>query len=389
MFIDEKGRKFRNLPEQVAKNKRDIEDFQGKIEELETKKQDKVEVNPVGEEGTFALQRIKIDGIVYFIQGGGGESDALYDAKYFQGGRFEFYKYNSPVPISLDISKDFYNRREIDALLQSYTLYSDFAQLQSDFDNVKETVTHNVDRLDAIENRLTPIESDVTNLRTDVNLHDSKINGLQTDVTDLKNNVANVQPVIITTVQQTTVDGYIVPDLTVEQVTNLYNALVAGRKATVDFTTSGVHQQLDFVNATNLTGLSVRCVYQDVMVLTYTISGDSVSITYKEIGGSGDKYYRHRIDITGTAKLGSTLYDLHIVTEEINKSPNNISDIQDLRSGFILCNGLLSFSGSYYTVVLVDNNVDLTLHIYFMDGTIQKGASSQNLTLNDTVTEIN
>lgn len=78
------------------------------------------------------------------------------------------------------------------------------------------------------------------------------------------------------------VNGYQVPDLTPEQVTAAYNAVVAGRSVTITDATGDYH--LGVTQADVLNGdLAISLIYLNAMLLTYEISGSTVDIQFKNL----------------------------------------------------------------------------------------------------------
>lgn len=80
----------------------------------------------------------------------------------------------------------------------------------------------------------------------------------------------------------TTAGTYQVPALTVEQVEQAYNAVVTGRGCIIvdhDETMHAYVNQADQLNDE----LSIGILFYSSLVLTYTISGDAVVITYVEL----------------------------------------------------------------------------------------------------------
>ena len=81
-----------------------------------------------------------------------------------------------------------------------------------------------------------------------------------------------------------TVGGFAVPKLTVEQVTTIYNAVVAGKGAIVTDENEYAHfvvNQADVISDE----LTISFLYYNSLLLTYSIENDSVVITYVEVGG--------------------------------------------------------------------------------------------------------
>lgn len=87
---------------------------------------------------------------------------------------------------------------------------------------------------------------------------------------------------MIESAENTTVGSYQVPALTVEQVTQAYNAVVAGRGCIIvdhDETMHAYVNQADQLNDE----LSIGILFYSSLILTYTISSDAVVITYVEL----------------------------------------------------------------------------------------------------------
>lgn len=80
----------------------------------------------------------------------------------------------------------------------------------------------------------------------------------------------------------TTAGTYQVPALTAEQVQQAYNAVVTGRGCIIvdhDETMHAYVNQADQLNDE----LSIGILFYSSLVLTYTLSGDAVTITYVEL----------------------------------------------------------------------------------------------------------
>lgn len=78
------------------------------------------------------------------------------------------------------------------------------------------------------------------------------------------------------------VNNYDVPQLTAEQVTQAYNAIVAGRNITITDATGNYHlgvTQADLLNG----DIAISLIFLNVMLLTYEISGSSVEIQFKNL----------------------------------------------------------------------------------------------------------
>lgn len=80
----------------------------------------------------------------------------------------------------------------------------------------------------------------------------------------------------------TTAGGYQVPSLTVEQVTEAYNAVVGGRGCIIVDVDEQMHAYVN--QADNLNNeLSIGILFYSSLILTYTISSNAVVITYVEL----------------------------------------------------------------------------------------------------------
>lgn len=76
--------------------------------------------------------------------------------------------------------------------------------------------------------------------------------------------------------------GYQVPQLTAEQVTSAYNAVVSGRGATIvdkDGVGHFVVNQADSLNDE----VSIEIVFYNYMLLTYTLEGNNVTLSTKTL----------------------------------------------------------------------------------------------------------
>lgn len=80
----------------------------------------------------------------------------------------------------------------------------------------------------------------------------------------------------------TTVGGYSVPSLTVEQVQQAYNAVVTGRGCIIIDKDELMHAYVNQADQLN-DELSIAILYYSSLILTYTISNDSVVITSVEL----------------------------------------------------------------------------------------------------------
>lgn len=80
----------------------------------------------------------------------------------------------------------------------------------------------------------------------------------------------------------TTIGGYQVPALTVEQVTLAYNAVVTGRGCIIIDHDETMHAYVNQADRLN-NELSIGILFYSYMLLTYTISNGAVVITHTEI----------------------------------------------------------------------------------------------------------
>lgn len=91
-----------------------------------------------------------------------------------------------------------------------------------------------------------------------------------------------VAALMVQSANNTTVGGYQVPELTAEQVTQAYNAVVTGRGCIIVDHDETMHAYVNQADALN-DELSIGILFYSYMLLTYTVSGDSVIITNTEI----------------------------------------------------------------------------------------------------------
>lgn len=91
----------------------------------------------------------------------------------------------------------------------------------------------------------------------------------------------------------TTVEGYSVPNPTDEEVTAIYNAVVAGNSVQIVDVNDVYYQvlQADSVDG----AINVELLYFGELSLLYTLENDTVTVTGKKIGGGAE------IDDTSTA----------------------------------------------------------------------------------------
>lgn len=91
-----------------------------------------------------------------------------------------------------------------------------------------------------------------------------------------------VAALMVQSANNTTVGGFQVPELTGEQVQQAYNAVVAGRGCIIVDHDETMHAYVNQADALN-GELSIGILFYSSMLLTYTLSGDSVTITHTEI----------------------------------------------------------------------------------------------------------
>lgn len=104
-----------------------------------------------------------------------------------------------------------------------------------------------------------------------------------------------------------------VPALTVEQVTTIYNAIVAGKKVYVR-DNSGNIEILFTERERNITDdiLTVGCTYMGKLTLSYSIVGETVQVSYKEIGQGGGS-------VSEWGDIGGNIENQTDLMEELNK----------------------------------------------------------------------
>lgn len=91
-----------------------------------------------------------------------------------------------------------------------------------------------------------------------------------------------VAALMVQSANNTTAGGYQVPELTAEQVTQAYNAVVTGRGCIIIDHDETMHAYVNQADALN-DELSIGILFYSSMLLTYTLSGDSVTITHTEL----------------------------------------------------------------------------------------------------------
>lgn len=91
-----------------------------------------------------------------------------------------------------------------------------------------------------------------------------------------------VAALMVQSANDTTVGGYQVPELTAEQVQEAYNAVVSGRGCIIVDHDEKMHAYVNQADALN-DELSIGILFYSSMLLTYTLSGETVTITHTEI----------------------------------------------------------------------------------------------------------
>lgn len=89
-------------------------------------------------------------------------------------------------------------------------------------------------------------------------------------------------PLMVQSESNTTISGFSVPSLTAEQVEQAYNAVVTGRGCIIVDKDELMHAYANQADQLN-DELSIGILYYSSLVLTYTLSGDSVTITAVEL----------------------------------------------------------------------------------------------------------
>lgn len=350
----------------------------------------------------------------------------------------------------VDLS-NYYNKGEVDSKLSLKANLSEVNNLtarvsdnEQDIANLETTtaglassisaeVTARTNADTALGNRLTTAEGDIDNVETRVgtaetNIDDlgEEIGNLNDDVADLQEatetletDVAAIKPVIKTITAHETINTYEVPTLSVEDVTNIYNAVVAGRTTLVHFDPDSLGITSDFLveEGSNITDIGIKFLFQDSMILTYTIAEDPedptqevINITYKEIGGSGEQPHLYSHIITFTHE--SINYSFIINTPDntaYNKSTlkTYLRKIAGTYSGYItlpLSSFTLAGTGATKTHLTANIYIgsysstrDIKLQIngiYVTSGTpdiraiLNSDIDDSSITLNDTFTQI-
>lgn len=81
------------------------------------------------------------------------------------------------------------------------------------------------------------------------------------------------------------VNSYDVPKLTAEDVTRAYNAIVSGRGCLILDKDEICHYAIVQADSINNV-LNINILYHNIMLLSYTLEGEDVTIRYKEIDGN-------------------------------------------------------------------------------------------------------
>lgn len=118
----------------------------------------------------------------------------------------------------------------------------------------------------------------------------------QARLEDIEDTLYPIIPVIKTITAHQTVNTYEVPTLTAQDIIDLYNSVVAGKTTIIHFNPSELNITTDFTvtQANNVEGISIRFIYNDKMILLYTLDldGETIIITDKKL-----ELYSHSIHI--------------------------------------------------------------------------------------------
>lgn len=153
--------------------------------------------------------------------------------------------------------------------------------------------------------------------------------------------------VVIVVEENQTVNGYQVPKMTADDVIRAYNAVVAAVPCTLTDAQENQHfavNQADTVSS----DICVNVLYYDKMLLTYVLSGDTVTTEYTEIGGGGINYSTIEQD-TGLKWIdGKTIYQKTVMgTVDISTTVavNKIDDLQNAES-IVKIDGTISYTAA-------------------------------------------
>lgn len=92
---------------------------------------------------------------------------------------------------------------------------------------------------------------------------------------------------LIASASDITVEGYSVPNLTAEQITEAYNAIVRGRGCIIVDHNDVGHFFVNQADSLN-DDITVEILYYSYMLVSYTLSGDTVTVTGVKLGGGSE-----------------------------------------------------------------------------------------------------
>lgn len=116
-----------------------------------------------------------------------------------------------------------------------------------------------------------------TRLAVDMSNIDSV--GIQKIINIVKNSLS---PLVVHSSANVTAGGYSVPKLTADNVVNAYNSVIAGKAVIITDKDETMHAFVNQADSLN-DEVSIGILYYSYALLTYTLSGDNVAITVKEI----------------------------------------------------------------------------------------------------------
>lgn len=91
------------------------------------------------------------------------------------------------------------------------------------------------------------------------------------------------EPVIVTATKNRAVNGYNLPDLSVNDITRIYNAVVGGHQAIVTDKDESCHYVIDQADSLE-DGVGISFIFYDLMIVNYAVdSNDNIDVTYKEL----------------------------------------------------------------------------------------------------------
>lgn len=97
----------------------------------------------------------------------------------------------------------------------------------------------------------------------------------------IKNKLKSLEPSIVYAEAETSVGGFAVPQITVEQFMNLYNAVVGGRDSVLVDKNNLCHYVINQADAVG-DSLNIGFNYFDVMYLTYVLENNDISIEHRD-----------------------------------------------------------------------------------------------------------